>query len=57
VELRIVSFAGADSAARSYLYGSADSAIAPLGTRKFCIGFLLEDDEDFTWGIVAARGR
>jgi hypothetical protein len=56
VELRVVSFAGADSTARSYLYGPADWAIAPLGTRKFCIGFLLEDDENFTWGIVAARG-
>jgi hypothetical protein len=57
VELRIVSFADADSTVRSYLYGPADSAITSLGTRKFCIEFLLEDDEDFTWGIVAARGK
>lgn len=56
VELRIVSFAGADSTARSYLYGSADSAIAPLASREFCIGFLLNQGEDFGWGIVAARG-
>lgn len=57
VELRIVSFAKADSTARSYVYGPADSAIAPLATRDFCIGFLLNEGEDFTWGIVAAHGR
>ena len=57
VELRIVAFAGPDSTARSYLYGPADSIITPLASREFCIGFLLNPPEDFSWSIVAARGR
>ncbi len=56
VELRIVTFADGDSTARSYRYSSPDSAIAPLGTREFCVGLLLDTGEDFGWGLVGARG-
>jgi len=56
VELRIISFADADSTERRYRYGPSDSAIAPLGTRQFCMRFLLREGENFGWGIVAARG-
>jgi hypothetical protein len=57
VELRIVSFAGSDSTDRRYTYVPTDSALAPLATQEFCMRFLLNQGEDFSWGIVTARGR